>query len=338
VYKDGGVKEEDQMKRSALFAAGLGVLVAGTVLQPGAAQGQAGKSSGLRLSLVGIAVSDYPKSQAFYERKMGFPVAFKFSSQDGTRTNTFFQMSRNTFLEMQQATADVRPGLTHAHFVVDDLTATLARLRQAGLPAAPQNGPLANAVTAAGYSQNIYVKNANVYDPNGIRLELNEIVPESLMKKAADSWTAAQDTRGLTLNVVGIGVKDPPQSATFYQRLIGFRVAFTFGPADPQRMNVYYQTSRDTFLEMQPAGGNIPAGMTHFHLLTSDLDAAIARLRQAGLAAAAGNAPGTIGQAVAVSPGARVKNVNVFDPDGIRLELNEYIPESLPKKAVESWQ
>ena len=114
------------MKRFALFAAGLGVLVAGIVLQPDAAQGQAGKSSDLRLSLVGIAVSDYPKSQAFYERVMGFPVAFKFSNQDGTRTNTFFQMSRNTFLEMQQATADVRPGLTHAHFVVDNLS-TIAR-------------------------------------------------------------------------------------------------------------------------------------------------------------------------------------------------------------------
>jgi hypothetical protein len=65
---------------------------------------------------------------------------------------------------------------------------------------------------------------------------------------------------------------------------------------------------------------------------------AIAAIAGAGLAAAAGNAPGTIGQAVGVSPGAKVKNVNVFDPDGIRLELNEYIPESLPKKAVDSWQ
>ena len=190
------------MKRFALFAAVLGILVAGIVLQPGAARGQ-GKSSGLRLSLVGIAVSDYAKSQAFYERVMGFRVAFKFSSQDGTRTNTFFQMSRDSFIEMQQATADVRPGLTHAHFVVDDLSATLARLRQAGLPTAPPNSQPASAVTEAGFSQNIFVKNANVYDPNGIRLELNELVPESLMKKAAESWTAAQDARGLTLSVVG---------------------------------------------------------------------------------------------------------------------------------------
>src|SRR6185295_16747671 len=150
-----------QMKRFALFAAGLGAVVACIAWQTGAAQGQAASNSGFRLNLVGIAVSDYAKSQAFYERVMGFPVAFKFSSQDGTRTNTFFQMSRDSFLEMQQATSDVRPGLTHAHFVVDDLSAALARLRQAGLSAPPPNSLPANAVTDAGFSQNIFVKNAN---------------------------------------------------------------------------------------------------------------------------------------------------------------------------------
>ena len=325
------------MKPFTLFAAGLGILVAGLVPQPGAAQGEV-KSSPLSLRLVGIAVSDYAKSQAFYERVMGFPVAFKFSSQDGTRTNTFFQMSRDSFLEMQQATADVRPGLTHAHFVVDDLNATLARLRQAWLLTVSPNTQPASSVSAAGYSQNIFVKNANVFDLDGIRLELNELVPESLMKKATESWTAAQDAKGLTLSVVGVAATDAPASAKFYQNVVGFRVAFTFGSTDPQRMNVYYQTSRDTFLEMQPAGANLRPGMTHFHLLTSDLDATIARLRQAGLVAGTGNTPGTIGQTVTVSPGAHVKNVNVFDPDGTRLELNEYIPESLPKKAVDSWQ
>ena len=45
-----------------------------------------------------------------------------------------------------------------------------------------------------------------------------------------------------------------------------------------------------------------------------------------------------LGQAVAVSPGAKTKNINVYDPDGVRIELNEYGPESLPKKSVDSWQ
>ena len=46
------------MKRFALFVAGLAVLVAPIVLQPGTAQGQGVKGNGFTLSLVGIAVSD----------------------------------------------------------------------------------------------------------------------------------------------------------------------------------------------------------------------------------------------------------------------------------------
>ena len=326
------------MKRFALLAAGLGAVVACIAWQTGAAQGQAASNSGLRLNLVGIAVSDYAKSQAFYERVMGFPIAFKFSSPDGTRTNTFFQMSRNSFLEMQQATADVRPGLTHAHFVVDDLTATLAKLRQAGLSAAGRGGRPANAVGEEGYSQNIFTKNGNIYDPDGIRLELNELTPESLMKKAADSWTAAQEAKALNLNVVGVGASDLPVSAKFYQGLLAFRTPFTFGGPDPQRISYYLQPSRETFVELQHVGANATPGLSHFHLVTANLDATIARLKQAGLTAAAANTPGTIGQAVAVSPGAKTKNINVVDPDGIRIELNEYDPDSLVKKAIDSWQ
>jgi len=32
------------------------------------------------------------------------------------------------------------------------------------------------------------VKSANVYDPQGLRLELNELIPESQTKKAMDAW------------------------------------------------------------------------------------------------------------------------------------------------------
>ena len=331
------------MKRFALFAAGLGVVVAGIVLQPGAAQGQvaqggpAGKN-GYRATLVGVAASDFAKSQAFYERTMGFPVAFKFSSADGTRTNLFFQMGRNSFIEMQAAGGDVKPGLTHAHFVVDDLSATLAKLRQAGLAAAGRGGRPANAVGEQGYSQNIFTKNGNVYDPDGIRLELNELSPESLMKKAADSWTAAQEAKALNLNVVGVGASDLVVSAKFYQDLLAFRTPFKFGGPDPQRISYYLQPSRDTFVELQHVAANATPGLSHFHLVTANLDATIARLKQAGLTAAAGNTPGTIAQTIGVSPGAKTKNINVYDPDGIRIELNEYGPDSLVKKAIDSWQ
>ncbi|PYR30441.1 MAG: hypothetical protein DMF92_08605 [Acidobacteria bacterium] len=59
--------KEDLMHRLALFAAGVGVLVGTVVMQPGAARAQENKNTGHRLSVVGIAVKDYPKSQIFYE-------------------------------------------------------------------------------------------------------------------------------------------------------------------------------------------------------------------------------------------------------------------------------
>jgi len=96
-------------------------------------------------------------------------------------------MSRDTFLEMQSATPDVPPGFTHVHMVTDDLNMTIARLRQAGLPAAAGNTTTPNTVTEPGMAQPSNVKNANVFDPNGLRLELNELIPESLTKKATDS-------------------------------------------------------------------------------------------------------------------------------------------------------
>ena len=177
------------MRYLALVVVGVGVVVGTVVMQPSAAQAQENKNTGLRLGVVGIAVKDSSESQNFYEKVMGFRVAFTFPSADGKRTTTYYQTSRETFLEMQSATADVRPGLTHVHLLTDDLNATIARLRKAGLPAASGNATTPNTLGAVvNVSQGSHVKNANVFDPDGIRLELNEYISESLTRKASESW------------------------------------------------------------------------------------------------------------------------------------------------------
>jgi len=43
--------------------------------------------------VAGIAVKDYPASQNFYGKLMGFPVAFSFASADGQRITTYYQVS-----------------------------------------------------------------------------------------------------------------------------------------------------------------------------------------------------------------------------------------------------
>lgn len=179
-------------EKNVLIVDPSGIRIEPTELTPGSLTKQAVNSwnggASERLLVVGIAVTDYPASEKFYENIIGFPVAFKFTSPDGQRTTKYYQISRDSFLEMQPVTPTTPAGLTHVHILAGDLTALIAKLKQAGLASAPRNATTPNTVTETGLTQPSNVKSANVFDPNGIRLELNEWLPDSFTKKAMESW------------------------------------------------------------------------------------------------------------------------------------------------------
>ena len=157
----------------ALFVAGIAV---GTAMIPSSVAQQTG-NSGLRLNHVGIAVKDFQESLNFYTKVMGFRVAYALPSPDGKPTTTFLQVSRDTFLEMAPATANLPAGLTHIGILTDDANATVTQLRQAG-------ATLADVRSGGGTGSRL----SNVVDPNGIRVEIVEQPSGSLMRKAMESW------------------------------------------------------------------------------------------------------------------------------------------------------
>jgi len=157
-----------------LFVAGI---VVGTLLiQPGAAQENGGL--GLRLNHVGIAVKNYDESFNFYTKVMGFKVAFRFPpSPDGKPTTTYFQINRDTFLEMAPTSAQLPVGITHMGIESPDIKKTIAQLRAAG--------GTAEDFRVSGPTKALL---SNIRDPNDIRMELIELTPDSLHKKAEESW------------------------------------------------------------------------------------------------------------------------------------------------------
>ncbi len=155
-----------------LFAAGL---VSGIFLmQPGAAQ-QA-PLPGLRLNHVGIYARDYDESMRFYTKTMGLKEAFTIKDKDGKPTLTYLQISRDTFLELAPASGQRQPGLSHVGLWPENLNAEVAALRQRGVKVEdPRTGSTKTSIT-------------NATDPDGIRLELLDFLPDSLPRKAMDAW------------------------------------------------------------------------------------------------------------------------------------------------------
>jgi catechol 2,3-dioxygenase-like lactoylglutathione lyase family enzyme len=166
---------EDYMR----WVRGIAFFVAGTlfgvfVAQPSAAPQE--KSAGLRLNHFGIYVKNFDESMDFYTKTMGFREAFSIKDKDGKTTLAYLQMNRDTFVELAPASADHPVGVSHIGLWSGDLNKTVTVLRERGVK---MDNPI------SGATKSILT---NMFEPNGVRLELLEYPPESLQRKAIASW------------------------------------------------------------------------------------------------------------------------------------------------------
>ena len=103
------------MRSVTLFRAGIlvGSAIQGAVAQPG--------RGSLALNHVAIGVPDLDEGIKFYAKALGLTEAFTFRDNRG-RPLSYLQVSRDTFLELQQASADRPPGFIHIGLEVGDLS------------------------------------------------------------------------------------------------------------------------------------------------------------------------------------------------------------------------
>ncbi len=144
---------------------------------------------------------------------------------------------------------------------------------------------------------------------------------------AIQSAIGQGQNRGIVrMNHVGINVPDIEAAATYYTETIGFKEAFRARDEAGNTRLVYLQVSRDSFVELNQAGDGRPVGLGHFGLHVEDVEAAAETFSNAGA---------EVAEVRQSSTGAVLSNV--FDPNGVRMELAELPPESDHYKAMESW-
>ena len=107
---------------------------------------------------------------------------------------------------------------------------------------------------------------------------------------------------------------------------MGFREAFTIRDKEGKPTLSYLQISKDTFLELAPAGSR-PVGLSHVGIWPYDLNATVAALRAKGVKV---DDPRTGATKTSIT--------NATDPNGVRLELLDFLPDSLQRKAMDAWK
>ena len=159
-------------RTAAVFV--IGLLVGGAAMSVGAQGNRIPGNNGV--NHVGINVTNMNEAIGYYAKNFGFGEAAVIRDDKGQPTLAFIQVSRNTFIELGPATAERPAGINHFGLHVDDAKAATAALRQRGVKIDdPRVGRTISLITS-------------VTDPAGVRMELSEIGPESMLGKAIASW------------------------------------------------------------------------------------------------------------------------------------------------------
>jgi len=160
------------MRSVTLFVAGLAV---GLAVQAVVAQG--GNRGVVMMNHVGINVPSIPEAVNYYTQKMGYKEAFRVTDDKGQPTLVYLHISKDTFLELGQSNAQRPTGFTHYGVVVNKASDAVKMFKDRGVTVTDVN-------VSAGTKANL----ANITDPYMGRIELVEMTPESLHRKAIDAW------------------------------------------------------------------------------------------------------------------------------------------------------
>jgi len=161
------------MRGAFLFIAGI---VVGLAVEAAVAQNQSPNRGIVALNHVAISVPNLDAAVQYYTKTMGFPEAFRNIDDKGRVTLVYVQISKNTFIELQPANPDRPPGINHFGLHVENMPAVTDMFKQRGGKVDPIRVSPTKAILS------------NITDPNGVRMELAELPPESQHRQAMERW------------------------------------------------------------------------------------------------------------------------------------------------------
>ena len=265
----------------------------------------------LGIAHLAVFVSDLNAARGFYKDFLGFDEPFTIAKKDGAVDAAFVKINDRQWIELLNRPNAGEGQLDHIAFYTDDA----ARMRQylgsrgATVPATVGVGPTGD-------------KSFTVTDPDGHTVEFVEYQRDSRTGKGSGAHLPATRIAERALHV-GILVGELAKSTEFYAGLLGFEEFWRGNAAKSQtlswvNMRVPDGTDYLEFMlyEQKPAPDR-RGNAHHLCLMVPDAAKAVAALE---------SRPARKGytRTIEVRTGInRKRQVNLFDPDGTRVELME---------------
>jgi lactoylglutathione lyase len=272
---------------------------------------------------IAIFASDFEKSRAFYRDFLGFEEPYSLSNPDGTPSLTFFKINERQYIELFPQSKAGTDRLNHISIETDNAEGMRRYLASRGVavPASVGKGRIGNS-------------NFSVKDPEGHTVEIVQYEPDSWTVRERGRHLGAQRISSHMMHV-GIIVTQFDAEMKFYQEVLGFREFWRGSPTPDQLSWVNLRApDSDDYIELMLYKDTPPPDQrgTAHHLALEVPDMAQSRAALEALPYRK-----QYPRALEVRTGInRKRQLNLFDPDGTRVELME--PVTIDGKPAPSSQ
>jgi catechol 2,3-dioxygenase-like lactoylglutathione lyase family enzyme len=294
-------KHTEHMIRFCLCLVGIAGLVAG--------------QDAKRPKITGVAhaaffVKDVDKARVFYKDLLGYEEPFSLKNADGSLSLTFIKINDRQYIELFPEKEPNSDRLNHISFETNDAEAMRSYLAAKGIkvPEKVGKGRIGNA-------------NFNVKDPAGHTVEIVQYMPDGWSRRDAGKFMSDKRISERMIHA-GIIVNTLEPEMQFYKGVLGFE-EFWRGSRENKILNWINMKMPDStdyveFMLQDPIPEPTQRGSAHHVcLVVPDIEKSLEIIKQR--AAKIGYT-----RPLEIRTGVnRKRQLNLFDPDGTRVELME---------------
>ena len=287
----------------------------------GLAQNAAERPKVLGVAHVALYIKDLAKTRQFYEDFLGYAEPFTLPKKSGDVRIAFVKINDHQYLELFNEADRGEGQLNHVSIYTDNADQMRDYLASKGVevPAKVGKGKTGN-------------KNFNIKDPDGHIVEIVEYEPDSWTGRDYGKFMPATRISDHIMHA-GVLAGELDKSLQFYTGILGFKEFWRGSGSGKQLSWVNLRVpDGDDYIELMlynklPEPGN-RGTKNHISLMVPDAQKAVDELQ-------ARAKRGLYDKEIKIQVGVnRKRQVNLYDPDGTRIELME--PNTVDGKTAPS--